>query len=361
MLDIPPQKRLSLPPAFRSRPWLVAPFLAWINRWSAGSPARRGAFATALLLTAVVLIGSIAGLLQRPVDRSGTEISPWLLVAAFAVAAAWAAFKRVRVRTPVPTLDWMASWPINLRSRRRWRNGGHALQVVGLLGCLSAVATPLLTHARGWAALGIVAVITTAMVLSSATSASAAARATPPKQASPLRALTPKALAARPFFGLQQARNWQRHAVGGLSLRPWAMVAGIILTSLPTSLNQRVSLLWAAQLLIPLLLWPLVARAMASSLHTLSAASRLLAVTPLRWSALARRLLPFPIALSTGFAVLIAADLRWMQPSLAAALILPLALLLWDAVQLARTCWRCRGHRASSQRPTHTTAPGDSS
>ena len=313
------------------------------------------------IASVLLIVSSVIAVLRRPVSTDDAVIPVWMLAACFALAAALAAFRRARSTIFALRMDWMAAWPVDQRARRQSSGRLQALVVLAVLAWPALLATAWLSGARAASACEALVVVCTAVALAAWLGGAIAAAFEP---TAPAVVATPadlhrRALIERPFFGLEQARNWQRHAVGGVSLRPWAMVTGMVLLSLPTSLDQRISLLRAGQLLMPLLLWPLVARAMASSLRTLTAASRLLAVTPLRWSVLARRLLPFPIALSIGFAVLLAADLRWMHPSLSAALSLPMALLLWDALTLARTCWRCRGHRAPWQRQVHRRAVGD--
>ncbi|MEO8748504.1 MAG: hypothetical protein ABI379_12730 [Rhodanobacter sp.] len=143
-----------------------------------------------------------------------------------------------------------------------------------------------------------------------------------------------KARPAASFTGMALLREWQRCAAGRLSLRRWVLWVAPIMMVVPSQVGVQAGM----QILLLVLGWPLYARAMAASLDTISAASRLLAATPLATVSLCRPLLLRPIVLALSLAVAVVIDLAWLRSlagSTAAAFVL---ILLFEGSRMARRC-----------------------
>lgn len=150
---------------------------------------------------------------------------------------------------------------------------------------------------------------------------------------------------------MAQLREWQRRAIGRLSLRRWVLWMVPVLLMAPSWIGVQA----AVQILL-LLAWPLHARAMAASLGTISEASRLFAATPLRVAVLLRQLLPRPVVLSLCLAVAAVVDLAWLGfPALVVAAG-GILILLFEGIRMANRCRYARNTLAACVRPVMASA-----
>lgn len=321
-----------LPGLWRRQPMLAVSALRWANRWRRAAWPRRGALVLLLAGVAIVAVSSLHEAWRWRVGL-GNAVPWWLLVATFALWSALLARRHFRQAARAHQRGWMQAWPIEPRALQRW------LAVVGSVAALLVVMWPawmagLTLSAPAPAAVGwnLAACLVGAGV--GVGLASWPRVDIDPASRHAASALVSRSPRAARFLGLDQLRDWQRRAVGHLSLRRWAPWVLPVLLAAPSSVGVR----GGVQILLLVLVWPLYARAMAASLHTITAAARLLAATPLPMHALWRQLLPRPLVLAALLAVVAAVDLSWLgaSPALVIGIVVLLALL--EGARIAHRC-----------------------
>lgn len=323
----------------RVRPLLAVHVLRIMNRWRCASQLRRSALC--LLVAGIVIVAALnlhAGWRWR-VDPTDA-LSPWLPVASFALWSALLARRGFRRAEGRHRRGWMQAWPIGPCQLRWWlvAAGGIAALIVvmgpALLAGLALSASA--PAAVGW---NIVACFAGALV--------GVGLGRWPRIGADAVAPVTGALASRSvrmprFLGSGQLRDWQRRAAGRLSLRRWAIWVVPVLLAAPPAVGFR----GAVQIVLLVLVWPVYARAMATSLQTITAAARLLAATPLSMRVLWRQLLPRPLALAVMLVVAAGADLLWLGVSPGVIVGVVVLLVLWEVGRVAHCCRRARALRA---------------
>lgn len=321
------------------QPLLAAPVLRWMNRWRHASLLWRG-----VLVLLVVGVAAVVALSLHEAWRwrvgSAAVLPAWLLAAGMALWSALLARRRFRSAASRHRHGWMQAWPI--RSRQLWWLGaagaGAALVVVMWPALLAGLTLSVDAAAVGWNLLACLGGVLVGVGLGRWPRIGADA-ATPPVAG----ALVSRSAQARRFLGLDQLRGWQRRVAGRLSLRRWAIWVVPVLLAAPPTVGIR----GGVQIVLLVLAWPVYARAMATSLHTITAAARLLAATPLSMRALWRQLLPRPLVLAVLLAVGVGADLLWLGVSSAAVVAVVVLLVLLEGGRIAHRCRHARASRVT--------------
>lgn len=322
----------------RRQPLLAAHALTWANRWWHVSQLRRGVLVLLVVGVAVVVALSLREAWRWRVDPADA-LPAWLLAAGFALWSALLARQRFRGAARRYRCGWMQAWPIQSRQLQRWlgaAGGRAALIVVAWPALMAGLTLSTCAAAVGWNLLACLGGVLTGVGLGRWPRIDADA------EAASAGALVSRALQTRGFLGLDQLRGWQRREAGRLSLRRWAIWVVPVLLAAPST----VGVLSAVQIALLVLIWPVYARAMATSLQTITAAARLLAATPLSMRVLWRQLLPRPLALAVMLVVAAGADLLWLGVSPGVIVGVVVLLVLWEVGRVAHCCRRARALRA---------------
>ena len=288
----------------RRQPQLAVVLLGWANRWNALSrPARICGSVLIAFLLVLIVSGSVSVAHHRGVLPSSIR---WWLVAAFAAGTAAGSRRRWRAALAVHRRGWMGAWPLPAgKLTPGWLVwlGAEILAIAAVPAILCGLL--MATGRAGQIGLNFAGCGVGVLA------GFGAARWPKVKDPAVEEAVALARLQDRPFppfVGLSQLRTWQRRSIGRRSVRRWVIGMAPVLLMAPSQIGVQA----AVQILLLVLGWPLYARAMAASLETLGAASRLLAATPLRVTALYRQLLPRPVVLSLCLAFVVAIDLVWL-------------------------------------------------
>jgi hypothetical protein len=316
---------------------LSASVLPAVNRWRRGSRGYRWLCVVACVVVSCAAAASVAWVADHGPDPT-RALPAWLAgLGAAGVAAVFAAGRRRRSDRR-HGMGWMQAWPIDGRALACWsclRSG---------LAVFAWMTWPAWLAGRAWVAGDGVWLVLVGCAAGAMVGAWAGGRWPVPGEARGDAAppLATRDVPSPPFLGLAQLQHWQRRAIGRVGLRRWAKWAGLLLLSFPSA---SIGLRGVVQLLLLLLVWPLYARAMRSSLSTVFEASRLLAATPLPRRAWLHRLLPTPGMLAVGLAAALAADMAWMHQPARTVAAMALLVLAVEGWRLGYGWWRSRAFR----------------
>lgn len=333
----------------RRNPWIAVALLSRINRFHAASRAWRISLAFLLAAALVLFAWLLLAAAEHRLGSLPAALRWWLATGFGAWTAMWSR-RRCRRDAAAGRHGWMQAWPLPSQKLMLQQ------AVVAGAGVLSVALWPAIIAGllMSTAIADQVALNVAGCCLGVAVGTGLAQWPASPDEA--VLDVAPSRLAgtrpAASFAGVAQLSEWQRRAAGRHPLRRWARWVVPMLLLAPSSISVQAGVL----ILLPVLIWPVYARAMSASLETITEAACLLAATPLTLASLCRPLLLRPMILSICVPVVVLIDLLWLGTQVAPAVAVAVVILLFQAIRMAIRCWSARQTLAPCVKPTSTSS-----